>query len=356
MLVGLMIGMSASIEHIAAMTRADRIYVNPRFFAVDSMPLAMQGQIAGLSGVAKVVPVGEVWGWYQQEKNNVYVPFGDLRASRMEWPVTQAQWDVLKTTPNGLIMSRLQSQRWNKKVGDTFTFRAPAFDKLDGTKFWGFKVIAITEDMPLNPDGYLFGNLLYFDKSRPLSQQAKVGYYEVMASDPEHGAEVARAIDRVYANSGLPTRSMTDKAAFDSGMDNGVNVGAVTRKISFAGLGMILFLTANGLAQSVRERFAEFAALKTMGYSDRTLMLLVFLEAAMPCIIGAALGIALAAGLAGQIPKLCPPGWSLPVPVMALSVYLFAAAGAAVIALASTALPAFQLRRMDIATALSGRK
>jgi putative ABC transport system permease protein len=274
----------------------------------------------------------------------------------MEWPVTQAQWDALRATPNGLIMSRLQSQRWNKKLGDIFTFRAPAFDKLDGTKFWSFKVIAITEDMPLNPDGYLFANLLYFDKSRPLSQQAKVGYYEVMASDAEHGAEVARAIDRVYANSGLPTRSMTDKAAFDSGMDNGVNVGAVTRKISFAGLGMILFLTANGLAQSVRERFAEFAALKTMGYNDRTLMLLVFLEAAMPCIIGAALGIALAAGLAGQIPKLCPPGWSLPVPVMALSVYLFAAAGAAAIALASTALPAFQLRRMDIATALSGRK
>ena len=40
---------------------------------------------------------------------------------------------------------------------------------------------------------------------------------------------------------------------------------------------------------------------------------------------------------------------------MAPQVYLFAATGAAVIALVSTALPALQLRRMDIATALSGR-
>jgi len=185
MLVGLMIGMSASIDRIAAMTRSDRIYVNPRFFGANSMPLAMQHQIEGLAGVAKVIPVGEVWGWYQNEKNNVYVPFGDLRGSRAEWPVSAAQWDALKATPNGLIMSRLQSQRWNKKVGDTFTYRAPAFDKLDGTKFWSFKVLAITDDMPLNPDGYLFGNLLYFDKSRPLAQQGKVGYYEVMVADPE---------------------------------------------------------------------------------------------------------------------------------------------------------------------------
>src|ERR1044071_7737813 len=171
MLVGLMIGMSASIDRIAALTRADRIYVNPRFFAANALPLAMQGQIAGLPGVAQVIPVGEVWGWYQQEKNNVYVPFGDLRASRMDWPVSPAQWDALKATPNGLIMSRFQAQRWNKRVGDIFTFKAPAFEKLDGTKFWTFKVLAITDDMALNPDGYLFGNLLYFDKSRPLSQQ-----------------------------------------------------------------------------------------------------------------------------------------------------------------------------------------
>jgi putative ABC transport system permease protein len=355
-LVGLMIGMSASFDRIAAMTRADRIYVNPRFFAANSMPLAMQSQIAGLPGVAKVVPVGDLWGWYQQEKNNVYIAMGDLRAARTEWPVSMAQWDTLKSTPNGVIMSRLQAERWNKRVGDTFTFKAPTFDKLDGTKFWSFRVLAITDDILLNPDGYLFGNLLYFDKSRPLSQQGKIGYYEVMAADPERGTELARSIDGIYASSGMPTRSMTDKAAFDSGMDNGINVGAVTRKISLAGLVMILFLTANGIAQSVRERFGEFAALKTIGYGDRSVMLLVFLEASLPCLAGAALGIGLAAALGGQIPKLCPPGWGLPVPVMAPIVYLFAAGGATLIALVSTALPALQLKRMDIATALSGRK
>jgi putative ABC transport system permease protein len=354
-LVGLMIGMSASFERIAEMARADRIYVNPRFGGANVMPLAMGRQIAGMPGVAKVVPVGEVWGYYQLEKNNVYIPMADLRATRTEWPVSAQQWDALKSTPNGVIMSRLQAQRWNKKPGDTFTFKAPIFEKLDGTKFWSFKVLAVTDDMPLNPDGYLFGSLLYFDKSRPLADQGKVGYYEVMAADPERGTEIARAIDQTYASSGTPTKSMTDKAAFDNGQDNGVNVGAVTRDISLAGLAMILFLTANSLAQSVRERFAEFAALKTIGYPDRTILLLVFLEAVTPCVIGAALGIALAAALGQEVPRICPPGWGLPVPTMAPIVYIFAASGAAVIALVSTALPALRLKQMDIATALSGR-
>ena len=63
---------------------------------------------------------------------------------------------------------------------------------------------------------------------------------------------------------------------------------------------MILFLTANGIAQSVRERFAEFAALKTIGYSDRLVMRLVFLEAALPCVIGAGLGLVWRRRLVGK--------------------------------------------------------
>jgi putative ABC transport system permease protein len=352
-LVGLMTGMNAGFQAIEAMTRSDRIFVNPRFFGL--VPAAIGKQIAGMPGVAAVVPVGEVWGYYQERRNNVYIALADLERSRPDWPVTPAQWLLLRQDPDAMIMSRIQADRWHKKVGDVFTMKAPSFNRMDGTKTWRFKVVAIAPDTVLNPDGYLFGNLTYFDKSKPLSEQGQVGYFEVMVSDPERGAEIARAIDDRYASSGTPTRSFTDRAGFENGQANGVNVAKVTRDVSLAGLVMILFLTANGISQSVRERFAEFAALKTIGYGDAIILLLVFLEAAIPCVIGAAIGIGLAALLSGMVNHLLPPGWGLPMPVMTLPVYLFAAAGAAVIALASTALPALKLSRMDIATALSGR-
>jgi putative ABC transport system permease protein len=122
-----------------------------------------------------------------------------------------------------------------------------------------------------------------------------------------------------------------------------------------AGLVMILFLTANVIVQSVRERFAEFATLKALGFSDRLLIGLVVLEAAIPCVLGAAFGMALAAFLGRHTASVMPPGWGLPPPTLSLAVLSWAGFSALVLAFASAALPTLRLTRMDIATALSGR-
>jgi putative ABC transport system permease protein len=118
---------------------------------------------------------------------------------------------------------------------------------------------------------------------------------------------------------------------------------------------MVLFLTANGIAQAVRERIAEFATLKTIGFSDNGVIALVFAEAAVPCLLGAVLGVGLSAILANAIPRFLPPGQGLPIPTMTVMVLVWAMIAAALIAFASAALPALRLKRMDIATALSGR-
>jgi ABC-type antimicrobial peptide transport system permease subunit len=82
---------------------------------------------------------------------------------------------------------------------------------------------------------------------------------------------------------------------------------------------------------------------------------MVVLESALPCVIGAVLGVGLAAVLARQIPKLMPSNFSLPVPSMSPAVMLWAAGAAFAVALLSAALPVLRLRQMDIASALSGR-
>ena len=105
------------------------------------------------------------------------------------------------------------------------------------------------------------------------------------------------------------------------------------REIAMAGMFMVLFLTANGIAQSVRERFAEFATLKTIGFSDRGVLALVFLEAALPCLLGAALGVALASWIATVLPRVFPPGQGVPIPIMTGSVYVWALVAAAAVAL-----------------------
>ena len=68
------------------------------------------------------------------------------------------------------------------------------------------------------------------------------------------------------------------------------SVASKTWPVAAAGIFMILLLTANGIAQSVRERTPEFAVLETLGYRPSTLLTLVFAEAAIPCLAGAVLG------------------------------------------------------------------
>ena len=150
-------------------------------------------------------------------------------------------------------------------------------------------------------------------------------------------------------------QTITEKLARSGNDFGGLDVKKITRGVALAGMFMVLFLTGNGIAESVRERFAEFATLKTIGFSDRAVTVMVVLESALPCVIGAAMGVGIAAALARQIPKLMPPGFGIPLPTISPVVMLWAAACALVVALISAALPILRLTRMDIASALSGR-
>jgi putative ABC transport system permease protein len=95
--------------------------------------------------------------------------------------------------------------------------------------------------------------------------------------------------------------------------------------------------------------------LKTLGFSDFMVIALVFTEAAIPCLIGAALGLGLAAAFAQQIPPLMPPEVYLPAPTMPASLLGLALASALLMALFSAAIPALRLRRLDVASALAGK-
>jgi putative ABC transport system permease protein len=311
-----------------------------------------------LPGVRKTTVLAFIPGYVEEPKNRTFVVTADAAMAQVfpDWGISQELWNRVQHDRSGIVMSQMQAQRWHKKVGDTFTIISPQIARADGAKAWTFKVLAVTEDKPTAPAGFNMGNYDYFDKSRPPSDQGKINEVDLVTDDPARSVEIAQQIDQIFANSSTPTETQTEKAAYAVGNNfGGLDVDALTRDIALAGLGMIVFLTANVISQSVRERFAEFATLRALGYSDAVLVSLVVLEAAVPCVAGAGFGVALAGWLAVQIPALMPPGFGLPKPTMSATVYMWAAISAFVMAFASAVLPTVRLMRMDIATALSGR-
>lgn len=355
-LFGLMIGLNATFDMVAEKARADRIYTWPRFGG-NGVPVAVARQIAAIQGVKAVTALNFIPGYVQDPKNQVFLLMVDQNAAKVfgDWDISQEMWNAMWKDRTGIVMSRMQAQRWNKKVGDTFTMISKQVKRADGKSSWDFKVLAIAEDIPQISNGFIFGNYDYIDKAKPLSDQSKINEVDLLADDPATSSAVAQRIDHTFANSATPMQTITEKLARSGNDFNGLDIKKITSGIALAGMFMVLFLTANGIAQSVRERFAEFATLKTIGFSDRAVTIMVVLESALPCIIGAALGVGVAAVLARQIPKLMPPGFGIPLPTMSPMVMLWAALSAFAVALLSAALPVLRLRQMDIATALSGR-
>jgi len=355
-LFGLMIGLNATIELVAQRAHADRVWTFLRFDN-SGLPIAVAKRIATMPGVKDSTVMIYFPGYVGDPKNRVFVIMADREYERVypDQGLTQEQWQAVHKERDAIVMSQKQAALWHKKIGDNLTIISPETTRADGTKTWTFKVVGISEDITQAPAGFIIGNYDYYDKSRPLAEQGKINEVDFLVRDPAQAVSVGQQVDRLFANSASPTLSDTEVSAMSTNNFGGMDVKAITRDVSLAGLLMMLFLTATVIAQSVRERRAEFATLKTIGFSDSALMALVVVEAALPCLVGAISGMAMAAWLAQHLQALMPPNFGLPAPTMSASVIVWALASACAVALASTALPVLRLRRMDIAAALSGR-
>jgi putative ABC transport system permease protein len=356
-LFGLMVGLNASYAHIIEMSRMDRVYVGARFGG--TLPLAARDQIARLPGVTHIGVLGGLFGYYRDPKNGVLPVMLDSAMQQVwtEVPLTPAQWRQLQTTPAGVFVSRRIAARYNLKAGDALPLLTVRSIRQDGSKLWPFTVLGVIDDLPTAQAGLTLGNYDYFDHARLAAMQGTALQFQLLVADPNQAAATAKTIDAMFANSAGPTRSIPERTLSESNSRAGLDIPFVTEAVAGAGLFMILFLTGNGIAQSVRERVPEFAVLKTLGFSDAGLAVLVFVEAAIPCLFGAAIGLVLATAINDRLPHLVPANLPLPIPLPYLTANVLALAFvfAVLVAFASAVLPALRVRRLDIATALAGR-
>ena len=130
------------------------------------------------------------------------------------------------------------------------------------------------------------------------------------------------------------------------------DLSSITRSISAAVLFSLLFSIGTLLVQGVRERTVELAVLKTVGFKDWAIVALLFCESLLLCLLGAAVGMAVAELLlkvgSGRIPvegRLELPG----------AVILVGIAMALGLALFSSLLPARRSLKLQISEALAGR-
>ena len=353
-LFGLMLGINATLDIMVEKARADRIWTLQRFENPLGMPVTIAKRIAQMPEVKRLSVMSFAGGYVGDPKNGFSIIFlDDMYGNIFPDQIPPPASAVLRRDRDAIVLTRPAAERLKKKVGDRLTLISETV-RQDGSKNWTFTVGYIWDPTPQFPGDIAAAAYEVFDNALPPANRGRMSEVDIEVNDPAQAPAIAERIDRMFANSPTPTNSQTEKMIYSRG-DEGLANQAMARKIAVIGLLMILFLTANVIANSVRERFVEFAALRTMGFRPGMLAALVIMEAAAPCLLGAAAGIGLAALLGPLIPSLIPPARFVPAPTIAPSVMLWALAGALAMAVLSAAWPVLRLSRLDVAAVLSGR-
>ena len=315
------------------------------------MPIAMRDQIARMPGVTAVAANGYFGGYYQDPKNQVGGSAMDMAALFKIYPELVLPADeraaMLHMRTGALIGADLAS-RYGWKVGDHVTVDTPIWRHPDGSNSWVFDIVGIFHysqgDIPTNE---LWMNYDYFSEGGGMKDQASM--FIVGINDAANATRISQQIDAFFRSSASPTLTQSEKQWIQSNIRRAGNIRFIVNAIIGAVLFTLLALTANTMMQSVRVRTAEFAVLKTFGYSNGIVATLVVLEALVLCVGGALAGLTLAA--------LAFPPLMQRVGLAAIPIPIAVVGGgfaiAVCLALVSAVPPLWRASKLDVATALA---
>lgn len=356
MLFGMLDGVNSAFDQATQRSKLDRLLVDPRFGV--PLPFSYVDRIRQVPRVTHVAWTQFFGGAYRDPANNVVVAATEPRAffkMRDEYDVSPQAIDALANTRAGVIFLDKLMQRYGWKIGDKVTINVPSSRK-DGGADWTFDIVGVMTN-PGNPGAFGIGivNYEYFDEARSFSP-GTVGRIIARVNDPARSGEVSRAIDKLFESSAAPTRTKNENEQARSRLAIVGDVNKFTRGVIGAVFFALLFLTGNTMLQSVRERSAELATLKVLGFSDASVLMMIFAETLLVCTFAAVVGLAIAAFVFPQAGQYVPSlvAYLGPQP-MATQVIVLGLVFAVAIAAVSALLPAWRTLRIKVVDALASR-
>jgi putative ABC transport system permease protein len=336
---------------------ASRMITTSKVSFVVSLPTSLLMRIQAVPGVSKVTYANWFGGYYQEPKNQLVSEavadnYFDLFP---EFVLPPSARRAFHDTRTGAIAGAGLAKRFGWKIGDKVPLQATIFPQKGGSNTWTFDLVGIyhVDDPQLKgEESAIFFNWNYFDQAAAFGG-GTAGWYIEKVAQPKQADGVAHAIDALSANSDHETKTESESAFQASFASQFANIGLLVGSIMGCVFFTLILLTGNTMAQAVRERIPELAILKTIGFSNRSVLSLVLAESVLLLVIGGAVGLAIAgvavsgirAQLGPQIPML-PVGSQAWVRGIALMIAIGLVVGA---------LPARRGMRLRIVDALSGR-
>jgi len=330
----------------------DRLVTRSAVSLVVPLPVHYRDKIRAIDGVRSVASANWFAGVYQEPKNffpQFAIDPGPYLAMYPEYRIDPDQLRDFLRDRKGAVVGR--------KLADTYGFRLGDVVPLKGTIFagnWDFTVRAIYEGAtPKTDTSQFFFHWDYLNETvrvRAPQRANQVGVFVVQVSDVSRAAEISATIDAQFSNSPAETLTETEKAFQIGFIKQTEAIVIAIRIVSFVVIFIILAVMANTMAMTARERVAEHATLKALGFGPGFLGGLIYGESLAIAFAGAGLGVLLTFPVAEWFGA--KMGTLFPVFEVSVETVWLQLACALVVGVAAAVVPAYRAARVRIVEGL----
>lgn len=346
-LFGLLVTIETALNAGVDVAGVDRLIVRNKISLIMPLPLSYQDRLRQIDSVTEATFATWFGAIYQEPKNffpQFAIDTDTYRTVFPEFEVSDEDWSSFLADQEGAVVGKVLADRFEWKVGDRIPLQGTIW-----TGTWEFNIRAIYEGSRSGDDESQFWfHWKFLEESRPWGK-GTVGWYTVKIDDPDLAVTVTKAIDERFSNSAYETSTETEQA-FAAGFAKQIgNIRMLIMSIGAVVLFTLLLVTGNTMAMAVRERVPELGVLKTLGFGDSTVLLLVLAESLVIATVGGALGIGLAKlfTMSGD-----PTGGMLPVFYLSTREMLLGLGIAMFVGLLAGSIPALTAMNLRIVDAL----
>jgi putative ABC transport system permease protein len=281
--------MSAGLDAALSGAEAARtliVYQQNRYCPQTSnMPERYAKQIAEVDGVQSVLPLKVYLNNCRASLDLVAfqgAPVEQLLESR-RLEVTSGSAEQFKEQRDSALVGRTFATRKGIEVGEQFRFGNI-----------NVKVAGIFKsDEPIE-EGVILTHLDFLQRAGPVNSIGNVTQFEVKIRDASRAREIARSIDDIFRTAEKPTDTRPKILFLEGATRDLREILRFARILGIACVVVMLTLVGNTVLMSVQERIREFGVLRTLGFREGHVALIVLGEAFALALVGGLIGLGIA--------------------------------------------------------------
>lgn len=263
-----------------------RIIVRNKVSLAQPLPAKQLAVLDRIPGIVAVSPFSFFGGNFREETVTSFAQFA-VDPARFQGLIVEgriadgAYADFIQDRTSCLVGADTM-KRYQLKVGDRMRFRGTFYPVVLDLR------IAAVFQGTVDDRGVFFHHKLLDEL---LGDPGTVGTWYLRVASPEVANDVIARVNKAFENTAAEVRAETERAFQLGFVSMWGNVKVLIGSISTVVVFTLLLVTTSTMSMVIRERFAELAVLKALGFRRRELIAFILSESFGLSALGALLGI-----------------------------------------------------------------